>query len=242
MKHTATVLGLCLAIAGVASAQAAAPALPTAEQVLEKYVAAIGGKAAWDKITSRVSKGTFEVPDQGAGGAVQIFAKAPDKTALIIEVDGFGTVRQAYNGNIAWDDNPQSGFRELSGEELANRKRSADFYRPFNLRTHYPKMSVKGQEKVAGRDAYVIEADTGSGKPHQLFFDSESGLLVRTVVERDTPQGPITVESYLEDYRELDGIKIPFTQRQQTPFFSSVIRLKEVQHNVPIDDKQFDKP
>ena len=217
-----------------------APALPTVDQVLDKYVQALGGKASIEKLTSRVSKGTFEAP--GIEGSVEIYAKAPNKTASMVDVPAFGQVRQAFDGSVGWVDNPQAGLREMSGQELSTTKRGAEFYQVIKLQQLYPKMTLKGAQKLGAREAYMIEADPGDGSLRRMYFDTQTGLLVRSEIERDTPQGRATFDSELEDYKEVDGVKVPFTLRQSTPTLSFVIKLTEVRHNVPIDEARFAKP
>ncbi len=243
------VFSLLLAVAPSAPARAQTPqapapkpaaAVPTVDQVLDKYVQALGGKAAIEKLTSRVSKGTFEAP--GIEGSIEIYAKAPNKAASMVDVPGFGQVRQAFDGSVGWVDNPQVGLREMSGQELSTTKRGAEFYQVLKLREFYPKLTLKGAQKLGTRDAYLIEADPGDGSLRRMYFDTQTALLVRSDIERDTPQGRATFETELEDYKEVDGVKVPFIVRQSTPALSYAIKLTEVRHNVPVDDARFAKP
>jgi hypothetical protein len=230
--------------AGAKPAEAAKPdvALPSVDQILDKYVQAVGGKAAIEKLTSRVATGSFEIPTMNLTGTVELYAKAPNKSGIAIDITGFGLVQEGYDGKTAWAQDPASGMREKSGVELAAVKRDAEFYQPLKLKQLYPKMEVKSKEKVGEREAYVIIATPEEGDPEKLYFDAQTGLLVRTDIERESPQGKIPVEVYLEDYREVDGNQIPFTIRQITPIFSATIRIKEYKHNVPVDDAKFSKP
>ncbi len=216
--------------------------LPALDQIIDKYVESVGGKAALEKLTSRVTKGTFEIPAFGAAGTLEGYAKAPNKSFMLIDIPGFGSIQQACDGAIAWEDNPMSGFRELSGSELAARKRDADFHQVLHLREHYPQMAVKSREKVGERMTYLVEATPAEGKPEKLYFDAETGLIVRSDAERENPQGTALVTSYLEDYREVDGIKVPFSIRQVMPQFEILVKFNEVKHNVEIDDARFARP
>ena len=217
-------------------------ALPTLDQILDKFVESTGGKAAIERITSRQVKGTFDIPSMGASGTLEIYAKAPDKAYTAIDVPGFGMIQQGFDGTVAWEDNPMTGPRDLSGTELAARKRDVDFYRELHLRQMFPQMAVKGTEKVGEREAYVIEATPAEGKPEKMFFDTETGLLIRSDAERESPQGVALVETYLEDYRDVDGVKTPFTMRQVNPMFSMTIKFTDLKNNVEIDDSKFSKP
>jgi outer membrane lipoprotein-sorting protein len=265
MKRTITMIFICAILAVSAFAQGSqqkpatgqpaakptdmkpadakpAEALPSVDQILDKFVQAIGGKAAIEKVTSRVSKGTFEIPAMGAGGPIELYAKAPNKNLVIINIPGFGIVQQGYNGTVAWAQEPTSGLRELSGPELASAKREAEFYADIKFKELYPKMVVKGKDKVADKDVYVIEATPTEGSPAKLYFDAQSGLMVRTDREAETPQGKMPIEIYLENYKDVEGLKLPFTIRQITPAISFTIKIDDVKHNVPVEDAKFNKP
>ena len=246
MKRTLTILVLCSFTAVAAFAQAAAPQkpadTPTVDQILDKYVQMLGGKAALEKITSTASTGTFEIAAFGASGSAEVWEKAPNKTALKLDIPGFGLVLEGFNGTVAWSQDPQSGLREKTGAELATVKLDADFYKPLKLKQLYPKIAVKGKEKVGDKDAYVLTATPAEGAPETWYFDATTGLLIRMDLERESPQGKMAVQVFQEDYKEVDGVKIPHTMRQVTSAFTIIIKITEVKHNVPIDDAKFNKP
>ena len=215
---------------------------PTVDQILEKNLQAMGGKAAFEKLTSRVSKGSFEIPAMGAGGPIEIYEKAPNKNLAVITIEGFGVVQQGFNGTVAWENEPQNGLREKSGAELADAKRNADFYGPVRLKELYPKMELKGKEKVGAGEAYVIIATPPSGAPETIYFDTQSGLVVRQDSTRETAQGKMNIQAFLEDYRVVDGVKLPFVVKQNSDAISFVIKLTEIKHNVAVEDAKFNKP
>ena len=198
---------------------------PRVRPVLEKFAQAVGGRAAFEKLSMRVSKGTFEGTSAGLrlSGTVEIIEKAPDKSVTFINVPGAGVMRRGFTGEYGYQQIPLMGFRRIEGAELAELKLTSDFKWMVNLERLYPKMSLKGEEKNVGDDLYVVEATPTTGLPATLYFDAKSGLLVR----RD--------RTYFEDYREVDGVRVPFTVRDDF----SVVRLTEVKHNQPIDDARF---
>ena len=250
MKRSLTTLFICLtlAVAAVKAQDKPAPAkapdakLPTADQIVDKFVQAIGGKAAYEKLTSRQEKGTFELAAMGVSAPFESYSKAPNKTVFTIDITGFGAVQQGYNGTVGWSSDPQTGLREMTGRELAQIKLGSNFYRDVRLKELYPKMTVKGVEKVGDRDAYVVEATSADGVTEMMAFDTQTGLLLRTEVDTESPQGKAHVISLASDYREVDGVKIPFTLVQKTPQFEFTIKLNAVKHNVAIDDAKFNKP
>jgi hypothetical protein len=241
MKRIFISVLVCVAFGMAAFAQAPA-AMPTADQLIDKMIQAQGGKAAFEKVNTRTAKGTFEIPAMGASGPIQIFGKAPNKNLVVIDIPGYGTVTQCFDGAGAWADDPSSGFRQLSGSELAEAKRDAEFYAELKFKELYPKRTVVGKAKVGDRDTFVVEATPPDGTPQKWYFDAQTGLVARMDVEAETPQGKIPFEVYLEDYKVVDGIKMPFTIRRNSAAISFTIKLEEVKHNVPIDDAKFQKP
>jgi outer membrane lipoprotein-sorting protein len=219
-----------------------AVALPSVDEILDKHVKAIGGKAALEKLNSRAAKGTFEIEAMSIAGPFENYAKAPNKVAVTFSIPGVGNGAQVFDGQKAWDSNPMTGLRELGGEEFAVLKRESDFYRDLNLKKHYQKMEVKGKEKVGQSEAYLVEATPTEGGPEKLYFDANTGLLIRQDAERETAQGKVAMEVYMEDYKLVDGVNIPHKVRQITPMFSMTIKFAEVKHNVEIDDAKFAKP
>ena len=251
MKRTLTILCLSLVVAAAAYAQGgqkpapdAKPAdkLPTADQIIDKYVQAIGGKAALEKQTSRVSKGTFELPAFGANGTIEIYEKAPNKTVTIVNVSGFGVIQDGFDGKVGWSQNPQDGLREKAGAELASAKLDAEFLKPVRMKQLYPKITVKGKDKVGDHDVYVIEATPAESAVETLYFDTQTGLLLRQDTERDSPQGKQAIQAFLDNYKEVDGVKLPFTLKQVTPQFTIDLKIDEIKHNVAIEDAKFVKP
>jgi len=216
--------------------------LPSVDQILDKYVQALGGKSAIEKQTSRVSKGTFEIAAFGATGSAEIYEKAPNKSASVVNVAGFGVVQEGFDGKTAWAVDPQNGMRDKSGVELASAKLDAEFLKPIKIKQLYPKIVVKSKDKVGDKEVYVLEATPVESSVETWYFDTQTGLILRQDMEREGPQGKQAVQSFLDDYRDVDGVKIPFKLRQVTSAFTIDIKIEEVKHNVPIDDAKFNKP
>jgi zinc protease len=205
-------------------------------------VQASGGKAAYEKLTSRVEKGTFEIPAMGVGGPIEINSKLPNKNLVTVTFEGMGVYQEGFTGTVGWSLDPSGEIREKSGAELATAKRNADFYGPIHMKERFPKMEVKSKQKVGDKEAYVVVATPTEGSPETLYFDAQTGLIIRQEMDVESPQGKMHADIYLEDYREVDGVKVPFTVKQNSDAISFVIKLTEVKHNVPIEDAKFNKP
>jgi hypothetical protein len=220
----------------------AAEQLPSVDQILNRYVQALGGKAAIERLTSLALTGTLEVPSAGISGKAELIARAPNRFILKLEIEGIGTFTQAYDGTAGWSQDPINGLRDIGGAELAQLKREADFHREAHLKDVYSKLVVLGKEKVGASDTYVIEATPPEGGPEKLYFDTLTGLLVRTDSINRSPQGEIPAEAYIEDYKEINGVKIPVTLRQVTSVLTSTIRFADAKPNVEVEQTRFSKP
>jgi hypothetical protein len=216
--------------------------LPTVAEILAKYVQAIGGREANEKIKTRISKGTIEISPMGIKGTVEEYKAAPDKTYSAGNLTGVGVLIESYDGKTSWSSNPMQGSRDKTGQELLQSRLASNFYREINLEKLYPKMELKGIEKVGDIDAYVVIA-TPDGIPSETFyFDTVSGLLVRSDSTAIAPEGNAAIKTFYEDYREIDGVKIPFKLRAVLPQAELITTFTEIRNNVPISDTKFQKP
>lgn len=214
----------------------------TAEEVLEKYVQATGGREAREKITSTLTKASLEVPGQSIRGTMEIYAKAPNKVLIVQTVEGYGEVRQGYDGQIGWGQDSSQGVRELAGVELARLKQEAAFHGELKWRELYQKVELMGTEHVGERDAYVIRFTPEVGHPVTRYYDTQTFWLVRTDFVQEGPQGSFPVQEFAADYRDLDGVKIPFQVTAKSSAGEVVMKITEVKNNVEMDDAKFAKP
>ncbi|MFN7993986.1 MAG: hypothetical protein U0Q18_10310 [Bryobacteraceae bacterium] len=230
---------LLLALAG------AVPLLAqtTVDQVLEKYTQAIGGQAAVEKVTSRTWKGTVEIPDDNVTGTVQMVAKAPDRFHMMMDIPGYGVVETVLDGQNGWEKNPDSGVHAMSNQDLAVARREHLFYRELKIKEMFPKLTMLEDGKVNGRPVHVIEAAPESGTAEKLYFDTESGLLLKRDYERITLEdGIVQYEMVLSDYRDVDGLKIPTTIEQRSPDSTTIFKYSEIKNDSPVEDNAFAKP
>ncbi len=205
------------------SEPATATGQPSVDAIFARYLEASGGKAAFEKVTSRVSTGTVELTALSITGTAELTEEAPGKSSLKIDAPGLGVIQSTFDGSRAWLQDPLQGFISFTGFGLAEAKASAIFNKPTKLKELFPTAVLLGKEKVGDRDAYVVRM-----KFEKWYFDAESGLLLR--------RG----NTYFEDYREVDGIKLPFKIRDDIFAGAGIIyQFKEVKHNVKIDEAKF---
>lgn len=215
---------------------------PTAKEILAKYTLALGGRAANEKIKSRMMKGTMEIQPMGIKGDFESYAAAPDKSVTRSTLAGIGDLIEGFDGQNGWSINPLQGNRDKKGEELAQTKLISNFYREINLAEIYREMKLKGTEKVGANDAYVLVVTAQDSAPEMFYFDTKTGLLLRQDSTIISPEGKMPTKIFFEDVREVDGIKLPFKIRTVIPQFEIIINITEVKHNVIIEDGKFAKP
>ncbi|GEM_PF-831158 len=231
-------------IAFLASQLKQAPGgLPATEAVVGRYFEALGGISALQKVQSRVLNGTFEVPTFGASGKFSEFAKTPGKVIQKFDVVNYGVVQRCVDGKTAWAESPESGVEDLSGIRAAEVRRTNGILWPSIVGTLYSKLTVTGRAKAGDRDSIVIEAVGASGIADKLLFDAETGLLVRLESKETAGNGEVTpfTMSY-EDYRAVDGVKVPHVIRYESAAMTWIIRLQSVVHGAAVDDAKFLKP
>lgn len=216
--------------------------LPTAEQVLEKYAQALGGAAAIEKLKSRVMKGTLTTAT-GAELGYELSQSGPDLILAVINTPQSGVLERGFNGQAGWEKSTR-GVRDLNSDEIFYLHRFPDLYKDIKLAGQFTRISVASRQKINDRDVYQLRATTIAGKREQLYFDVETGLLIRRTSSTTTPIGAIPEQVEFDDYREVDGLKLPFTIRVSVvdPNYSVVRKFTEIKLNVPIDPKRFNKP
>ncbi|HXO87314.1 MAG TPA: hypothetical protein VN885_01615 [Candidatus Acidoferrales bacterium] len=228
---------------GGQSAPAAAPALPQkVDPILDHYGKAIGGRAAWEKFTSQVMLGTIQVPSMNLSGTIMIHQKAPDKFMSAVIING-AVFQQGFDGIQGWTNDPKNGLREQTGPELAEAKRGADFLHAFKMGRVYAKIVLAGAEKIGDRDTWVLEATAPEGDdPTKMYFDTHSGLLLRVVSQNHDADGVTQLQEDFDDYRDVDGVKVPFVWRQTNGDTTYTLTFSEVHHDVELSDSEFAKP
>jgi len=222
-------------------ADVAAPALPTADEILNKYLQAVGGAEAIQKINSRVEKGTINFGGQQF--PVEVLAKAPNKRISLVHTPGGDNIT-AFDGHMGWIGNPgPRPPREMSAPENEAIGFDATFYLPTELKKMFAQFRVRpAADKIGVHDVYQLIGANPGKPPMRLFFDKESGLLVRSVRYAETPLGRNPTQVDYADYRSQDGVKVPFQWTIARPLGRFTIQINELQQNVPVDDKKFEKP
>jgi photosynthetic reaction center cytochrome c subunit len=243
-----------------------APGQPTAEQILDKYIQAVGGAQRLASLTSYIAKGTsVGFGGFGGGGQVQIFAKAPDQRATLIEFKDApdrGDSIRTFNGRAGWIKTPLAVLKEyqLSGGELDGARLDAQLGFPGqikqilkNWRLSLPttiedlpgpssQTSQQPELVLGSHDVQVVQGDRPNGVVATLYFDNKSGLLLRELRYSRSPIGRVPTQIDYSDYRDVNVIKMPYRLTFAWLDGRDSIEIKQVQTNVPIEEERFGRP
>jgi len=212
---------------------------PTPEQLLDKYVQAAGGAAAIDKVTSRVMTGTIDVGGQSL--PIDIYTKDPAKRISFTHMPNGDSIT-AFNGHEGWLSTAGHPLREMNGSDRGGASIDADLHLANHLKQMFIEVRVEKSEKVGDREAYVVVGRRENKPPIRLYFDEQTGLLVRLVRFGETALGLLPTQIDYADYRDSNGVKIPYRWTLARPSGRFTIQVSQLKQNVPVDEAKFVKP
>jgi hypothetical protein len=217
-------------------------ALPSTESVIDHFVAATGGKAAWEARHSQVEHATIDFPKQGLKGSLTIYEAAPDLYLGLTEFPGIGKIAAGSNGDIAWENSILQGPRIKLGAERADALRVGAFNAPLFWRKLYLKGETTGSEAVDGHDCYKVVLTPKEGKPITEFYDKKSGLMIKTAATVTNPMGDVNAEILYSDYRKDGDLLTPHRMVNDAAQQEFVIRIDSVEVNADLPKDRFDLP
>ena len=215
--------------------------LPSGEKILALSLEKSGGAEAFARVKSATLTGTVEMAGHNITGPFTLYQK-DGKSYTAIELPGIGKVEEGFDGAVAWENNSLQGARIKEGEERALVARASRTSILDSWRDFYTGAKTVGSENINGKPAWKVEMTPKEGKPETMYFDKESGLLVRSSQVVAMAMGEIPVESELSDYRIVDGIKTAFTTTQKAMGQVMIMHLDKVRFNAEIPGGQFDLP
>ena len=238
-----------LFLASLVAVLPAVGSVQTADDVVEKHLAAVGGRAALGKLTSRKSTGTVTIttPQGALSGPIEISVKPPNKTRAYMTLDltAVGssekmTLEQKFDGTVGWNVNSMQGQSQIVGNQLQNMRNNV-FPSPYlDYKAAGIKVELLPKEQVAGKEAIVLLVTPKEGSVARLFLDPDTYLILRAVAKVSSAElGDFEQTSEPSDYRTVDGVKVPFVLTNTSPVQTLTIRLEKVEHNVPMDDALF---
>jgi hypothetical protein len=222
--------------------------VPSVDQVLDKYLQAIGGAQNVARVTSFVATGkSIGYRGFGGGGIVDVSAQAPDKRATHISFPEYpdrGVSVRTYDGRTGWIATPLAVVPkyELAGSERDGARLDAMLSFPTQIKQALTDLRVGPPSTIGDRDVTVLQGNGPNGTLATLYFDDASGLLVRTVRHGRSPIGRVPTQVDYFDYRDVGGIKFPFRWTYAWLDGRDNFEFSDVKVNVPIDAAKFGEP
>jgi hypothetical protein len=226
------------AATGAATTQVSPP-LPGTDRVWASYVTAVGRVDSPASGTGTTISGWDDRPE-GRYGRVDIVVAASDRYRITLTTPA-GTTSQGMDGEVAWVAT-NDRVQRLAGPDVARLRRIAMRYRPLKERP--ANLEVVGVERVGGRDAYVATAKIDAITTLTLYFDVVTGLLRREATTTETLLLPLQEQVDYDDYRDVDGVQVPFLVRTSdgAPYDNVTRTFLQIRRNVPVDDALFRPP
>ena len=217
-----------------------AKAMPSVTEILAKYVDGIGGGTAIQKNQTRVEQGGVDGP-RGPHAVIETYRTAPDKAFAIVHRPN-GDVSEGVSGEMGWGKRANGEVTDESGDELARSRQWAEFYPGERFDKDYERFQVRGTESVNGHDAYVVMAWWKGGGADRIYFDVQSGFLLRITHRIESPLGALPLQTDYEGYRDVNGLKIPFTVRVTRVDGTTTYTWQKMEANVAIDPGRYERP
>ena len=236
-KFPFAILTVCLPLC------AAGAALPSAQAVIDHWIAATGGRAAWEARHNLVEHATVEFAKQGIKGTLTVYQAAPDKYLGLTELPGIGKISTGSNGEVAWENTSLQGPRIKQGAEKADAFREGAFNADLNWQKLYAKGEIAGVEAIEGHECYKIVLTPKEGNPVTEYYDKNSGLLIKTTTTVTSQLGEIQAEILYSDY-EKDGSGVLSAHRlvNRAAQQEFVIQIQSIETNVDLPKDRFDLP
>lgn len=238
----ATLIVLLVMLSASLSSAQAPKQTPEAEKILERYVEAIGGRAAFDAMNNAVTKATLNIPAVGISLDLTVYSARPNKFRSTAESPAIGAVERGTDGTVFWEKSTMQGARVLEGEELAEALSEASFENLVYWRTNYDSVAVAGTDTVEGSLCDKVVMKAKGGKPRTLYFDQKSGLVVKTQTVASTQMGKIPIDAFISDYRKVGEVTQAYKTVMNIMGQDRVITTTSIEYNAAIPDSVFAIP
>lgn len=216
-------------------------ALPNARTILDRHIAAIGGKEAVLSHSSTKATGTFSVASAGMTGSLEVIAAKPDKSMVKINIPGVGEILEGFDGKNGWTLSPMTGPMLLEGKQLEEKRYDADFFSELHDDSRYTAITTVERTDFEGRPCYKVKLVRKNGGEDFEFYDVETGLKAGRIATRETPMGTITGTSVETDYKKFGNLLQPTTVKNTMMGMHQVITIASIEYDT-VPPAAFDLP
>jgi zinc protease len=232
-------LVLALAQPSLARAQ---DSLPPAGEIIDRYVAAIGGRDLVLSKEGNRATGQFAMPAAGIEGTMEMIATgSPTRVKMQVVIPGLGEILNGYTGEVGWSVDPNMGTRLLDGLELAAMVEGASPEGSIRDPSMFEVRETVERTELNGQECYRVRLVWKSSRETFDCYSVETGLLVGTTATQETPMGDVEAVTIMEDYQEVEGILTPMRMTQQVLGQEQLFTLDSVEYTA-IDPAEFEPP
>lgn len=226
------------------NAEAAAPPpnppdLPKADEIVQKYVAALGGADAMAKLKTLVEHGSAELG--GREFQIDLDIKTPNRLAMITHFPG-ADGRTVFDGKNGFTLLPGSPLRPMSSGDLDAARMDSDLHFALDLKTVFPELQVEKKVMIGDKETILVTGKRSGLPPVEMYFDTQTGLLARVVRYEASALGLNPTQIDYSDYREVAGEKLPFHWVSSSPLGHFAVQISSVEPNASIGDETFARP
>jgi photosynthetic reaction center cytochrome c subunit len=218
---------------------------PSADQILAKYIQALGGAQRVASVISFIASGTYQGYDDPEKRPAEIYAKAPNERAVIVHTPN-GDSTTTYDGHSGWiaapDTDQPMPVMTLTGGDLQGAKVDAALAFPAGIKQLFSQWRVGFPTNINDHDVQVVQGGNPGESPVKFYFDQQSGLLLRVLRYTNLPVGLNPTQIDFSDYRDVSGVKIPFRWTVTWTDGRSITELGQVQPNAAMNAARFAKP
>jgi hypothetical protein len=216
--------------------------VPTADQILDRHIAVTGGRAAYDQLKSEVRVVSMELKGRDIRFSVTVYRGRPGKMYSVTEIPGLGKVEEGIDGEVAWTVSAARGAALKQGVERDFALYGARLDAEANWKEWFPKAEVAGTEEFEGRTCYKLLITDKGGDQHSRWYDKETGLLARVVLQVKLPQGQFPMDMRFYDYRKAGSLFVAHRSVRVMPGQEMESSIEKIEQNVEIDPERFALP
>ena len=213
--------------------------VPPAELIIAKYVEAIGGATALQKISTRHAKGTIHI--SGRDLPIEILSRVGGKQLTVIHLPN-GDSTTTYDGSSGWTAAPNRPVRDIPAFEVVSARPEVDLQLPLHIKQLFSEVKTTAAEKISDRECHVVAGMNSGEIAAKFYFDKESGYLLRILRYTKSPLGLNPTQIDYADFRTLDGLKVPFQETISGPNSRSAVQIEDAKFNVAVDETIFARP
>ncbi len=213
-----------------------------AVSVIQKYIETTGGLANYETIQNRVITSRIEIAGSGIFLDVKVYQEKPNKSYTLVESDATGKMESGTDGDIVWEKSAMRGALIKEGEDRESFLSLNMFDRMIYWRKYFSRIQYEGKADVDEKRVHKLIFTPVMGDSFTAYFDDQSFLMNRMEITMNTDMGATPVVSYVDDYRDVGGVRIPYQTRIVLMGQERISRVIEIKHNVDLPADRFQIP